>query len=74
MRILVTSASGANGSGYGAILGFDPEGEFTGPFSSDPRIAVSAPRFGKTSRSRIRLAGWVGLGDPALRASLLSGR
>jgi DNA-binding beta-propeller fold protein YncE len=38
MRILVTSASGANGSGYGAILGFGPEGEFTGPFSSDPRI------------------------------------
>jgi hypothetical protein len=38
MRILVTSASGANGNGYGAILGFGPEGEFTGPFSSDPRI------------------------------------
>ncbi len=39
MRILVTSASGANGNGYGAILGFGPEGEFTGPFSGDPRIA-----------------------------------
>ena len=39
MRILVTSASGANGNGYGAILGFGPKGEFTGPFSSDPRIA-----------------------------------
>jgi DNA-binding beta-propeller fold protein YncE len=39
IRILVTSASGANGNGYGAILGFGPEGEFTGPFSSDPRIA-----------------------------------
>jgi len=39
MRILVTSASGASGNGYGAILGFGPEGEFTGPFSSDPRIA-----------------------------------
>jgi DNA-binding beta-propeller fold protein YncE len=38
MRILVTSASGANGNGYGAILGFGPEAEFTGPFSSDPRI------------------------------------
>jgi DNA-binding beta-propeller fold protein YncE len=38
MRILVTSASGANGNGYGAILGFGSEGEFTGPFSSDPRI------------------------------------
>jgi DNA-binding beta-propeller fold protein YncE len=39
MRILVTSAGGANGNGYGAILGFGPEGEFTGPFGSDPRIA-----------------------------------
>ena len=39
MRILVTSASGANGNGYGAILGFGPEAECTGPFSSDPRIA-----------------------------------
>ena len=39
MRILVTSASGANGYGYGAILGFGPEGKCTGPFSSDPRIA-----------------------------------
>ncbi len=39
MRILVTSASGANGNGYGAILGFGPGGELTGPFSSDARIA-----------------------------------
>jgi hypothetical protein len=38
-RVLVTSASGANGDGYGAILGFGPDGEFTGPFSNDPRIA-----------------------------------
>jgi hypothetical protein len=38
-RILVTSAGGANGYGYGAILGFGPDGEFTGPFSNDPRIA-----------------------------------
>jgi DNA-binding beta-propeller fold protein YncE len=39
MRILVTSASGANGNGYGAVLGFGREGDFTGPFSSDPRVA-----------------------------------
>ena len=39
MHFLVTSASGANGNGYGAILSFGPEGEFTGPFSSDTRIA-----------------------------------
>jgi hypothetical protein len=30
MRILVTSASGANGDGYGTVLGFGPEGELTG--------------------------------------------
>ena len=39
VRILVTSASGANGNGYGAVLGFGPEGDVTGPFSSDPRVA-----------------------------------
>jgi hypothetical protein len=39
MRILVSSARGANGNGYGAILGFGPDGEFTGPFGSDPRVA-----------------------------------
>jgi DNA-binding beta-propeller fold protein YncE len=38
MRILVTSASGANGDGYGTVLGFGPEGELAGPFSRDPRI------------------------------------
>jgi len=38
MRILVTSAEGANGNGYGAILSFGPGGELTGPFGSDPRI------------------------------------
>jgi hypothetical protein len=40
MRILVTSAGGADGNGYGAILGFGPEGEFTGPFGSDPRSPI----------------------------------
>jgi DNA-binding beta-propeller fold protein YncE len=39
MWFLVTSASGANGDGYGALLTFGPSGEFLGPFSSDPRIA-----------------------------------
>jgi DNA-binding beta-propeller fold protein YncE len=38
MHILVTSAGGANGNGYSAILRFGSEGEFTGAFSSDPRI------------------------------------
>ena len=37
-RLLVTSASGANGDGYGAILGFTQQGVMEGPFSLDPRI------------------------------------
>jgi DNA-binding beta-propeller fold protein YncE len=37
-RILVTSASGANGDGYGALLGFTADGQLAGPFSDDPRI------------------------------------
>jgi len=36
--MFVTSASGINGDGYGAILGFDAEGELVGTFSNDLRI------------------------------------
>jgi hypothetical protein len=39
MPLLVTSASGANGNGYGALLAFDHGGEPLGPFSDDDRIA-----------------------------------
>jgi DNA-binding beta-propeller fold protein YncE len=38
-RIVVTSASGANGDGYGALLYFSAEGQLAGPFSDDRRIA-----------------------------------
>jgi sugar lactone lactonase YvrE len=38
VRLLVTSAGSANGGGHDAVLAFDPEGEFVGPFSDDPRI------------------------------------
>src|SRR5271170_1321510 len=38
MPLLVTSASGANGNGYGALLAFDHDGEPLGPFSDDDRI------------------------------------
>jgi len=38
-RILVTSASGANGDGYGTVLSFSAGGELAGPFSADPRLA-----------------------------------
>jgi DNA-binding beta-propeller fold protein YncE len=37
-RILVTSASGANGDGYGTLLSFSAGGELAGPFSDDLRI------------------------------------
>jgi hypothetical protein len=38
MRFLVTSASGANGDGHGALLAFDADGRPLGAFSDDPRI------------------------------------
>jgi len=37
-RIVVTSASGPNGDGYGALLYFSAEGGLAGPFSDDRRI------------------------------------
>jgi DNA-binding beta-propeller fold protein YncE len=39
MPLLVTSASGANGDGYGALLAFDRDGTPLGIFSKDSRIA-----------------------------------
>ena len=38
MPFLVTSASGANGDGYGALLAFDHNGKPLGRFSEDERI------------------------------------
>jgi hypothetical protein len=38
MPLLVTSASGANGNGYGALLAFDHDGKPLGRFSGDDRI------------------------------------
>ena len=38
MQILVTSASGANGDGYGSLLSFSLDGTSQGTFSADPRI------------------------------------
>ena len=37
-RIIVTSASGANGDGYDALLCFSAGGQLAGPFSDDRRI------------------------------------
>jgi len=39
MPLLVTSAAGANGDGYGALLAFDDDGAPIGPFTRDSRIA-----------------------------------
>jgi DNA-binding beta-propeller fold protein YncE len=39
MPLLVTSAAGANGDGYGALLSFDRQGKPLGRFSEDERIA-----------------------------------
>jgi DNA-binding beta-propeller fold protein YncE len=38
MTLLVTSATGANGAGYGKILAFADEGKQIGVFGNDPRI------------------------------------
>ena len=38
MPLLVTSASGANGNGFGALLAFELDGTFRGPFIEDDRI------------------------------------
>lgn len=38
MRLLVTSAAGANGEGYGLLLAFDRDGTPLGSFSGDDRI------------------------------------
>jgi hypothetical protein len=38
MPLLVTSAAGTNGDGYGALLAFDGDGKFLGSFSDDSRI------------------------------------
>jgi len=38
MVLLVTSASGVNGTGYGKLLAFDADGKLLGPFSEDARI------------------------------------
>jgi DNA-binding beta-propeller fold protein YncE len=38
MTLLVTSAAGANGAGYGKILGFTDDGKPLGVFGDDPRI------------------------------------
>jgi DNA-binding beta-propeller fold protein YncE len=38
MLLLVTSASGINGDGYGALLAFKRDGTLIGPFNDDSRI------------------------------------
>src|SRR5579863_4269794 len=38
MPLLVTSASGANGNGFGALLAFELDGTLRGPFVKDDRI------------------------------------
>jgi hypothetical protein len=38
MVLLVTSASGANGAGYGKLLAFGEDGQLLGSFSEDARI------------------------------------
>ena len=39
MPLLITSASGASGNGFGALLAFELDGTFRGTFIEDDRIA-----------------------------------
>jgi DNA-binding beta-propeller fold protein YncE len=39
MRLIVSSAEGANGAGYGAVLAFDAAGNALGTFCDDRRVA-----------------------------------
>jgi hypothetical protein len=39
MPLLVTSASSANGNGFGALLAFDLDGRSRGTFIDDDRVA-----------------------------------
>jgi len=39
MPLLVTSASGASGDGFGALLASESDGSFRGTFIDDDRIA-----------------------------------
>lgn len=39
MVLLVTSASGSNGAGYGKLLAFNETGQLLGPFTEDTRIS-----------------------------------
>ena len=63
-RILVTSASGSNGAGFGALLAFDLGGRGLGSFSRDPRI--SDPRGLRLHPSRSLL--YLNSGDDRLLA------
>ena len=53
MRLIVTSASGTNGDGYGTVLAFTPEGELMGRFSNDAvrELATTSLRVSPTRRS-----------------------
>ena len=53
-RLIVTSASGSNGDGYGTVLAFTPEGELMGRFSDDDRI--SDPRGVRRDQSALGAA------------------
>ena len=49
MPLVVTSAFGVNGDGYGALLAFDRNGAPLGAFCNDPRIfdsQVARPSYG----------------------------
>jgi hypothetical protein len=53
MTLLVTSAAGANGAGYGKILAFADDGKLNGIFGNDSRIGEGISQ-GRTKIFRLR--------------------
>jgi hypothetical protein len=72
--LLVTSASGDNGNGFGALLAFDADGRLRGPFLHDVRIADPRGLGGAGKPSSYRRFAGTGLTEVQLPASVASQR
>jgi hypothetical protein len=66
MPLLVTSAAGANGDGYGALLAFDEDGKPVGVFGEDRRIVD--PRGWAQKQELLFLTASIGRWPSILRA------
>jgi hypothetical protein len=56
MRLLDSSAKGANGAGYGAILAFDFDGYALGAFCDDSRVVDPRELFSGAPKKSVHSA------------------